>query len=136
MDPDKFQQAWQADSARTRVSIDADPFLKEMQRMQREFQSTIFWCDLREVAVAVLMIPIWLVMGVFLSLPWTWYLTVPALLWITGFILVDRRRHPQTTEAGQPLLDLTQDSLAQVEHQIWLLRNVLWWYLLPCALPI
>lgn len=104
--------------------------------MQREFQSTISWRDLREVAVAVLMIPIWLVMGVFLSLPWTWYLTVPALLWITGFILVDRRRHPQTTEAGQPLLDLTKDSLAQVEHQIWLLRNVLWWYLLPCALPI
>jgi membrane protein YdbS with pleckstrin-like domain len=27
-----------------------------------------------------------------------------------------------------------ESSLAQVEHQIWLLRNVLWWYLLPLAL--
>ena len=24
-----------------------------------------------------------------------------------------------------------ESSLAQVEHQIWLLRNVAWWYLLP-----
>ena len=27
-----------------------------------------------------------------------------------------------------------ESSLAQVEHQIWLLRNVHWWYLLPLAL--
>ena len=27
-----------------------------------------------------------------------------------------------------------ESSLAQVEHQIWLLRNVFWWYLLPLAL--
>ena len=27
-------------------------------------------------------------------------------------------------------------SLAQVEHQIWLLRNVFWWYLLPFTLAI
>src|SRR5205814_272176 len=24
-----------------------------------------------------------------------------------------------------------EHSLAQVEHQIWLLRNIFWWYLLP-----
>ena len=29
-----------------------------------------------------------------------------------------------------------ESSLAQVEHQIWLLRNVFWWYLLPLALSM
>jgi CubicO group peptidase (beta-lactamase class C family) len=29
-----------------------------------------------------------------------------------------------------------KESLSQVERQIWLLRNVLWWYLLPFAIPI
>jgi hypothetical protein len=29
-----------------------------------------------------------------------------------------------------------ESSLAQVEHQIWLLRNVLWWYLLPPTLSL
>jgi hypothetical protein len=28
-----------------------------------------------------------------------------------------------------------EESLAQVEHQIWLLRNVGWWGLLPFAVP-
>jgi hypothetical protein len=29
-----------------------------------------------------------------------------------------------------------ESSLQQVEHQIRLLRNVFWWYLLPLALPM
>ena len=29
-----------------------------------------------------------------------------------------------------------KDSLTQVEHQIWLLRNVFWWYLLPFTIAI
>ena len=39
-------------------------------------------------------------------------------------------------EAGDPLSRRVESSLAQVEHQIWLLRNVLWWYLLPPGLAI
>ena len=30
---------------------------------------------------------------------------------------------------GQPLVRCVEESLAQVEHQIWLLRNVGWWVL-------
>jgi hypothetical protein len=29
-----------------------------------------------------------------------------------------------------------ESSLAEVEHQIWLLQNVHWWYLLPLAVPM
>ena len=32
MEPDKYQQAWQAHSSQTRVTIDADLLLKEVQR--------------------------------------------------------------------------------------------------------
>ena len=99
MDPDKYQQAWQAQSSQTRVTIDADLLLKEVQRNQRDFRATIFWRDFREVgsrtAVAALCGSIW---AYELSLPWTWYLTVPALIWVIGFILVDRMRHKQTAE--------------------------------------
>ena len=36
------------------------------------------------------------------------------------FILVDRKRHPQKpVEPGQPLLESANESLTQVEHQIW-----------------
>lgn len=137
MNPDKYQQAWKADAAQTRVMFDADLLSKEVQRSHRDFQSTIFWRDVREVGVSLLLIPIWFAMGISLSLPWTWYLTVPALIWVAGSFLVDRRRHPQRpSEPGEPLLYYVKESLTQVEHQIWLLRNVFWWYLLPFSISI
>jgi hypothetical protein len=52
-------------------------------------------------------------------------------------MLVDWMRHKRRPpEPGEPLSQRVECSLAQVEHQIWLLRNILWWYLLPLALSI
>ena len=134
MSSDKFQQAWQSQD---RLTIDAELLLKEVQRNQRQFTAAIFWRDVREVGVAVLMVPAWIFMGVRLSLPWTWYLMVPGLVWIAAFMLADRLRHRlQPPAFGQPLRERVQNSLAQVEHQIWLLRNVFWWYLLPIGLAM
>ncbi len=132
MEPDNFQQAWQAQSSQCRLMINADVLLKEVQRNQRQFSAIIFWRDVREVGVALVLAPIWIYLGIRLSLPWAWHLSVPAMLWIAGFMLVDRRRHRlRVPETEQTLRESVASSLAQVEHQIWLLRNVLWWYLLP-----
>ncbi len=137
MNPDKFQQAWQADSAQTNVTIHAGLLLNEVQRSQRGFQSTINWRDCREVGAALLMVPYWFHLGISKSLPWTWYLTVPALIWVAGFIIVDRIRHPKRPSGpGEPLLFYVKEALHQVEHQVWLLRNVFWWYLLPPSISI
>jgi hypothetical protein len=137
MDSDDYQRAWQAHSSRTRVTIDADLLLKEVQRSQSNFQATIFWRDFREVGVALVMLPVWFYLGVTFSLPWTWYLTALAFIWVAGFLLVDRMRHKaKPGDPGKPLLGSAKESLTQVEHQIWLLRNVFWWYLLPFVIPI
>jgi hypothetical protein len=137
MDPDNFKQAWQGQSSQTRLGIDADLLLKEVQRKQLCFTASIYWRDVREVGTCLLMVPLWLYLGVRSSLPWTWYLMVPALFWIAGYMLADRMRHKrQPPEPGEPLRRCVESSLAQVEHQIWLLRHVLWWYLLPIALPM
>jgi hypothetical protein len=134
---DKFQQAWQSQSSRTQVTIDSDLLLKEVQRSQQNLRAVILVRDFREIAVALLMLPIWFYMGYRLSLPWTWYLTVPAIIWVAGFLVVDCVRHSQKFATSDvPLLQCVQDSLAQVNHQIWLLRNVFWWYLLPFTVSI
>ena len=80
MSPDELQQAWQAESSNTRVTIDADLLLKEVQRSQREFRSTIFWRDFREVGIALVMLPLWFILGAMFSPPWTWYLVVPGVI--------------------------------------------------------
>ena len=137
MNPDDYKQLWRAQSSRIRLTIDADLLVQEVQRNQRYFTAMIFWRDVREVGVSLLLVPVWVYLGVKSALPWTWYLAAPALLWIAGFMLADRMRHkPQPTESGEPLRQRIEGGLSQVDHQIWLLRNVFWWYLLPLALAI
>lgn len=136
-EPDEFSKAWRTQASQTRVTFDADRVLREVQRSDQQFRSMVFWRDAREVVVALLMIPVWFILGRTLSLPWSWYLTAPVLVWIAGFMLVDRRlRSQQECGADEPLLNHVKKSLMQVEHQIWLLRNIFWWYLLPPSLSI
>jgi hypothetical protein len=137
MNPDHFQQAWQSQSAQSRLTINAELLLKEVQRNQRYFTAIIFWRDVREVGVALLLVPIIIYHGITLSLPWTIFLSVPAVIGVAAFLLVDRMRHGRhSPEPGEPLRQRVEGSLAQVNHQIWLLRNVFWWYLLPLAIPM
>jgi len=137
MSLDQYQKAWKAEASQVKVSFDANVLSKEVWKSRESFRSLIFWRDVREVGTSLVMIPIWFVLGSIIPVPWTWWLTVPVLLWIAGFMLVDRKRHPQSPSGpGEPLLFYVTESLTQVEHQIWLLRNVFWWYLLPPSLSL
>jgi CubicO group peptidase (beta-lactamase class C family) len=136
MDPDSFQQAWQS-QPRTRVTVDADLLLQEVQRNQRAFLATVSRQDFSEVAVALVLLPVWVYLGNVFSLPWTWYLGVPAIAWIAGFILYYRLRYPmRVSDLDEPLVECVKDSLRQVDQRIWLQRNVLWWYLLPPGISL
>jgi|SRR5579872_1126019 len=137
MEPDKYQQAWQAHASQTRVTVDADLLRKEVQRNQRQFRATIFLRDYREIGVALLLLPVWFYLGDRWSSPWTWYLTVPVLVWMAGFMLVYRMRHKQKPgKPDEPLLQCVERSLTELDDQIWLLRNIFWWYLLPPGISL
>jgi CubicO group peptidase (beta-lactamase class C family) len=136
MDPDSFQQAWQS-QPRTRVTVDAGLLLQEVQRNQSDFLSTVSRQDFSEVGVALVLLPVWVYLGNVFSLPWSWYLGVPAIAWIAGFILYYRLRHPmKVSSLNEPLVDCVMESLRQVDQRIWLQRNVLWWYLLPPGISL
>ncbi len=137
MDPDKYQQAWQAHASGTRVMVDADLLRKEVQRAERNFRVTVFCRDFREIGIALLLLPLWFYLGHRWSSPWTWYLTVPVLVWMAGFMFVYRMRHKQKpSKPDELLLHCVERSLTEVEDQIWLLRNIFWWYLLPPSISL
>ena len=52
MNFEDLQKAWQSQDTGTKLIIDADVLLKEVQRNQQHFRATIFWRDVREVGVA------------------------------------------------------------------------------------
>ena len=129
---DELKQAWQSQTSPRQLTLDAELVLNEVRRNERQFAAIIYCRDLREVGVALLMVPVWIYMGIKMSSLWSWYLVVPTLFWIAGFMIVDRMRQRRRQPGpGDTLRSSIERSLVQVEHQIWLLRNIFWWYLLP-----
>jgi hypothetical protein len=130
MSLDDFQKTWQSQPA-ARIRVERELLLAEMRCNQRNFKCTIFWRDFREVFVAACLAVFFLVTGL-RGEGWTWMLLVASCVWVGGYILVDRyRRRGQAARFGDSLSGCVEASLAEVEHQIWLLTNVFWWYLLP-----
>jgi hypothetical protein len=129
---DELKEAWQSQASRQRLTLDAGLVLNEVRRNERQFAAIIRSRDVREVGVALLLVPVWFYLGIKTKSPWSWYLAVPTLLWIAGFMIGDRvRQRRRQPGLGDTLRSSIERSLAQVEHQIWLLRNIFWWYLLP-----
>ena len=86
--PDDVQQVWRSRSPHLKIAIDASLLVKELQHSSRNLAMMACYRDFREMVVAALLVPLWLYLGIRLSLPWTWYLTVPALLWVCWIPIV------------------------------------------------
>jgi CubicO group peptidase (beta-lactamase class C family) len=135
MNFEDLQKSWQAQDAGRKITIDADLLLKEVRHNQRRFRRTIFWRDVREVGTAAVLVPVFIAAG--LKISWTLHLCALGCLVVGGYLLVDRwRQKSKTPDLHGSLKDCAATSLADINHQIWLLKNVLWWYLLPIFIPI
>jgi hypothetical protein len=133
MNFEDLQKTWQAQTAGARITIDADVLLKEVRRNQDHFCAIILWRDIREVGVALLLAVFFVYCGLRFH-DWVPYVLTSACCGVGAFMGVDRvrqrRRQPAVNDS---LKTCIESSLRQVNHQIWLLKNVLWWYLSPFA---
>ena len=133
MNFEDLQKAWQSQDAGAKLIINADLLLKEVRRNQRQFWRTIFWRDVREVGVAFWLTWYFMQRGLRTD-AWTDCLVALACFGVGAFMVVDRllqrRKQPVASDA---LVGCVETSLRQVNHQIWLLKNVFWWYLLPLS---
>ena len=128
---DQLQKAWQSQENNFTLTIDSDSLLKEVKRNKEQFESAIFWRNVREIGVAILLAAFFLYDGIKNNL-WPMCLLSVLCLWVGVFMAADRilqkRKQPKLSDT---LLNCIKNSLVQINHQIWLLKNVLWWYLLP-----
>ena len=135
MNLDDFQKSWQSQDAAKNISINTDGLLNEVRRMQQSFRRTIFWRDVREVGVAALLVPIFIYSG--WKVHWTLYLSAFACFVVGAFMVLDRfQQKKKAPDLHGSLKNCVATSLAEVSHQIWLLKNILWWYLLPPLVPM
>lgn len=139
MNLDEFQSSWRSQDVANKVSINADALLNEVRHRQHSFRRTIFWRDVREIGVAALQVPMFIFGG--LHVHWTLHLGAFGCFVVAAFMLLDRRRQKKKkrntrTDLHGSLKACALTSLEEVSHQIWLLKNVHWWYLLPLGLPM
>lgn len=133
MNFETLQQRWQQQETRSPAKVDASLVLQEVRRNHRSFERTIFWRDFREVGAALVAT----IYFVFRARGWTDYLLAAAAAGVGIYILVDRlRQRKNRPSQSESLRSFVESSLLQVRHQSWLLRNVLWWYLLPLMTPV
>jgi phosphoglycerol transferase MdoB-like AlkP superfamily enzyme len=136
MNFEDLQKTWQAQNAAATVTINTDVLLNEVRRNQRSFGATIFWRDAREVASCFLLTVLFLSWGVQQhewSLDFLAFCCFGVGVFFVADRVIQRRRQPAKNAALQNCLE---DSLCEVRHQIWLLKNIFWWYLLPVLVGI
>lgn len=131
MDFDEMQRTWQSQGSGPQLAIDPEMLLNEIRRNKRSLEATVFWRDVINVGLATLGGAFFIRLGI--TLPyWPWLLPGLSMLWMAGFMFVDRMRWKRNTPLPrEPVTACIESSLAQVNHQVWLMQNVLWWCVLP-----
>jgi hypothetical protein len=134
METGDLKAAWQSQLSGRRLVLDEAVILRQVVRGQDEFRGMIFWRDVREVGVALFMTGFFVYH--YCQSPdihaWPLLLLAASMAWIAGFLLVTRIRHGRRYPPREDSVKACAEStLAETNRQIWLLKNVLWWYILP-----
>ena len=128
---DKLQQAWQSQCNKP-LDVNPDQLLKTVRFERRAY----FWTD-------VFVILVFLCLGAFnvwwafrdIQKDWPWLISAMSDVWVAGYILFNRwRRRRDAAHYDEPLLAQVEWSIKDIEHQMWLDRNTVWWYILPLTL--
>ena len=128
---DELQARWQAHDHEGQLNIDSDALLEEVRRNQRDFETRMWRRDLVEVTAAVLVTFVFGTLAVLMD-QWSLVLGAAGSLIVGIFLVFDRlKQRRQRTTVADSLPSAIDASIDQVQHQIWLLRNILWWYLMP-----
>ena len=132
MDFESVEKAWQSQKD---SMVDTEALLGQVREKHRKLVRAIFWRDVREVAAAVLVAAFFFWCGMRRLGGWPFYVAAALILGLGLFILVDRVLQRRKERAfGETVRDGIERALHQVNHQIWLLENVFWWYLLPAII--
>jgi hypothetical protein len=136
MNFEDFQKVWRCQTDSPRAPLDADALLKGVRRKEQQFRRTLFFRDVIVAGITFLLIPVLLYSGIRAHEVWSYYLLPLGCLFVGVFRVVDRQiQRRKQPSANETLKSCAEASLAQVSHEIWLSKNIVWWILLPITAP-
>ena len=134
MEFETLQQAWQAQPPGFKLTIDSTLLLREVKRNYQSFAAETRQRDLAEAKAGVTCALFLIVVCIVLKTP-IFLCMVPFCIYAATFFFIDRKflRRKQAPPS-ESLDSVIRACLAQVEHQIWLVGQVVIGGLLPLGL--
>jgi len=133
---EELQKTWQSQQNSFKLTIDSDLLLKEVKRNHRHFELDILKRDIKEVWSGILASLFCVYLGIQLNF-WVIFVMVPFGIYISLVLVIDRKiQKGKQVKPSKSLDSYVQASLSQLDHQIWLVKNVFLWYLLPLSLSL
>jgi hypothetical protein len=133
MNDDALKKLWQEQKIQSEPLPSDSEQIAQMKQKMKTFDKHIFWRDVREVGVCILILPIFVLFllhsPTVLAQVGCWIVILSALF-IAGRLIHARRRVPAASPTAT-LRETLRTEIEKVEVQIRLLRSVLWWYVLP-----
>ncbi|MCR9280024.1 MAG: hypothetical protein NXH85_18850 [Pseudomonadaceae bacterium] len=116
------------------------PSQAELKKRQRRLAGQVRRRDWTEAIVGCICTAFFAYIAladVFGGMRWDWLAVAMGCGFVSAFMIRERVLVARVRQANtQPLVQSLENDLRAVERQIYLLRNVAWWYVLPIELPM
>lgn len=139
MDLDRFKQRWQAVDSSITLKPEADDVVAKCRARLSQFKLGLLISDILEIGTGLVMAWVWAFRFTreFPQHKPLIYLGALAILFVCAVLAVARfLRHRNAKPMLTSVSDELRRQLYAVNQRTWLLKNVLWWYLTPCAVAI
>jgi MFS family permease len=133
-DFDTLRRVW-CDQPLPPTETEETEMIDQAIRRARRFERRILLRDLLEITLSLGLACLFIVGGLRMPTAWPWFTAALLVLFVGAFFVGDRIRQRRSEgPASDSVRSSLATSLQRLEHQIWLLRKVGWWYLTPCFL--
>ncbi len=139
MDLDDYKDVWQGLDDSVKSGVEADAVVATCRKRVKRFRVGLLVSDILEIGVGLVMVWVWLspFNKVFSGHELLMSLGAGAIFFVCVFLAVARvLRHLRERRPFVSVSDGLLRQLYAVNQRIWLLRNLIWWYLTPCAIAI
>lgn len=128
MNESELKQIWQEQKQTGPSPEDVRQIAQAVLSVDDKFRRKIWWRDVREIGAALIGAVVFGLVGQ----TWLRWIAVASCIFVAAYI-VKSRIAVRVSRKELNVVDRVDQMLHETETQIRLLRSVLWWYLLPCA---
>ena len=142
MNIEELQNLWRGQNTPEPIAPRAlELTVMNLQAEDRAFAREIWLRDVREAAASLVVSGFFAAIAVSAAgegrTAWPLWTAAAIPLVVMGILFLDRMRHRHLRPAnGDTLMGELERTLARLQHQEWLVCNVIWWYLLPLVAAI